>query len=85
MEDGGEESRDEVAMDGAQGEGMHVGREREELPGVGSAKSLTWEWDWQRRDSLCESTYESALPGPITLLNQEPRFQVDFECRPNIQ
>ncbi len=58
MEDGGEESRDEVAMDKAQGAGMHVGREREELPEVGSAKSLTWEWAWQQRESLCGRAYE---------------------------
>lgn len=56
MEDGGEESRDEVAMDKAQGAGMHVGREREELPGVGSAKSLMREWSWQ--ESLCGRAYE---------------------------
>lgn len=31
---------------------MHVGREREELPGAGSAKSLTWEWAWQQKDSV---------------------------------
>lgn len=37
--DEGEKSGGEVAMDGTQGESKDVGREREELPGVESAKS----------------------------------------------
>lgn len=57
MEDGGEESGDEVSRDGAQGAYMHVGREREELPGAGSAKSLTGEWTWQQKDSVSYAFY----------------------------